>query len=108
MQASSQLHFMLFSASGVGSPYILYSATVDPGGYTTDQLAEKLQDALQSVISTATVTYDTAFQFVYNEDTSTANWWIPHPEDIATAVSRCNPLICPRPAQRPGRPSTAC
>ena len=94
-QATSQLYFMLLSTAGVGSPYILYSATVDPGQYTTDQLAEKLQDALRTHISTAAVTFGTAFEFVYNDDSSSTEWWIPHPDDIATAVSRYNPYIWP-------------
>ena len=42
--ANNLVYIMLASTAGVGNPYILYSAPVDPGTYTVEQFASKLFD----------------------------------------------------------------
>ena len=94
--ANNLVHIMLASTAGVGNPYILYSAVVDPGTYTVEQFASKLQDAVESVIRDSTLTWQEGGQqyaFNFDDPGSSSLWWIPNSLDIAAGVARFNPAL---------------
>ena len=74
---------------------VFYSAAVDPGTYTVEQFATKLEAAVQSVITTSTLTWQEGEQryvFDFNPSSPTVFWYIPNSLDFAAAVERFNPV----------------
>ena len=103
--SNNTLYFMLASTAGVGNPYILYGVPVDPGTYTMEQLADKLQLALRSHIATATVTFNEAtggYDFSFNAPGSATLWWVPNADDLDAGVTRFSPDLWTGTTIQPG------